>query len=234
MAAELAKLVPEIPLGFVPTENTFHLVAITSLQSDTNLFVAPDGRWLGAYVPATLRGRPFWLVKPKDRENSILCFDESSGLLVEAGQGEAFFDEAGAPSQPVKEMLEFCSQTEFNRVATQAAVDALNEAGLVRPWPISAKNGDKAIAVEGIFKVDETALNALPDKAFLLLRNSGALALAYSQLLSMNQFNVLEKLVTMQEQLLAKAAISITGMEGFRLSQDDDSLKFNLFYGNPE
>jgi len=123
-------------------------------------------------------------------------------------------------------MLEFCSQTELNRVATQAAVDALNVAGLVRPWPISAKNGDNAIAVEGLFKVDEAALNALPDEDFLLLRTSGALALAYAQLLSMNQFSVLEKLTAIQEQLQAQAATSISGLKDFRLSQDDDLLKY--------
>ena len=237
VAAELAKLVPEMPLGFAQTENTFQLVAITSLQSGTNLLVAPDGRWLGAYVPATLRGYPFWLVKPEGQENGILCFDESSGLLVDAGQGEAFFDEAGEPSQPVKDMMNFCSQIELNRVATQTAVDALSAAGLVLPWPISAKNGDKSVAVKGLFKVDEAALNALPDEALLLLRTTGALALAYAQLLSMNQFNVLEKLSTMQQQLQSQAAThanEISGLEGFRLSQDDGKLNFDLLHGNPE
>src|SRR5437899_270151 len=70
VAAELVKLVPALPMGFVQTETGFQLMAITSLQPGTNFFVAPDGRWLGDYVPAVLRAYPFRLVKPQDREDS--------------------------------------------------------------------------------------------------------------------------------------------------------------------
>ena len=137
VVSELAKLVPTIPLGFVKTEAVFQLVAITSLQPGANYFVAPDGRWLGEYVPATLRAYPFRLAKPQDREESVLCVDESSGLVVAAGQGEAFFDDAGAPSQVVKDILDLLSKFESSRVTTQAALDALQAAELIQPcsWP---------------------------------------------------------------------------------------------------
>src|SRR5450830_1248973 len=109
VVSELAKLVPVMPLGFVKTEAVFQLVAITSLQPGANYFVSPVGRCLGEDVPATLRAYPFHLVKPQDRDEKVLCFDESSGLVVDAGQGEAFFDDAGAPSQAVKDILDLLS-----------------------------------------------------------------------------------------------------------------------------
>jgi len=87
VVSELAKLVPAMPLGFVKTEAIFQLVAITAFQSGVNYFVAPDGRWLGEYVPATLLAYPFRLAKPQDRDEKVLCFDNSSGLLADAGQG---------------------------------------------------------------------------------------------------------------------------------------------------
>ena len=102
VVAELAQAVPAMPLGFVQSGEGFQLVAVTALQPGANLFVAPNGRWLGAYVPAALRGYPFRLVKPQDREDSVLCIDEASGLVVEAGQGETFFDEDGRPSKALR------------------------------------------------------------------------------------------------------------------------------------
>ncbi len=228
--AELAKLVPAVPLGFVQTEDKFQLVAVTALQPGTNLFIAPDGRWLGGYVPAALRGYPFRLVKPQDQEDSILCFDQSSGLLVEAGQGVAFFDEAGTPSQAVKDILDFLAQTDRNRVVTQTAVDALQAAGLIQPWPLNVQDGNKAVAVEGLYRVDETALNALDAATLHGLRDKGALALAYAQLISMNQLSVLEKLSVVQAQMQAQAASAAQGLatlQGFGLSQDDGTIRFS-------
>ena len=154
VAAELANAVPTMPLGFVQSGEGFQLVAVTALQSGANLFVAPDGRWLGAYVPAALRGYPFRLVKLQDRADSILCIDEASGLVVEAGQGETFFDEDGRPSKALRDVLELLSQVERSRMATQAVVDALAAASLVQPWPLSMKKGEQNVPVTGLYRID--------------------------------------------------------------------------------
>lgn len=204
VAAELAQAVPAMPLGFVQSGEGFQLVAVTALQQGANLFVAPDGRWLGAYVPAALRGYPFRLVKPQDRADSVLCIDQASGLVVEAGQGETFFDEDGQPSKAVKDVLELLLQVERSRMATQWAVDALAAAGLIHPWPLSIKQGEQNMPVTGLHRIDEAALNALETEAFLTLRRSGALPVAYAQLLSMKQLAVLQQLAQIQAKLQAK------------------------------
>jgi len=214
VAAELAKAVPTMPLGFVQIGEGFQLVAITALQAGANLFVAPDGRWLGAYVPAALRGYPFRLVKLQDRADSILCIDEASGLVVEAGQGETFLDEDAQPSKAVKDVLEFLSQAERNRMVTQAAVDALAAAGLIQPWPLSIKQGEQNVPVTGLYRIDEAALNALDNEAFLTLRQSGALPVAYAQLMSMNQLTVLQQLAQIQAKLQAQDSTIVQNLAG--------------------
>ncbi|HZV64882.1 MAG TPA: SapC family protein [Telluria sp.] len=230
IAAELAKLVPRMPLGFVQTEAGFQLVAIASLQPDSNFFIAPDGRWLGDYVPAVLRSYPFRLVKLQDRDESILCFDESSGSALGAGIGEAFFDAAGTPGAMVNRMLDLVSQIERSRVATQAAVDALQAAGLIQPWPLNMQQGDQTIPVEGLYCIDEAALLAVQDDAFLTLRKAGALPLAYAQLLSMSQLDKLQQAFFEQSKLktLARQAsnhtTSLTDL-GFKFS-DGETLHF--------
>jgi hypothetical protein len=230
VAAELANAVPAMPVGFVQTGEAFQLVAVTGLEPGVNLFVAPDGRWLGSYVPATLRGYPFRLVKVEGREESLLCIDEASGLVVETGLGEPFFDETGQPAQALKQVLDFLSQVERSRMATQAAVDALAAAGLIQPWPLNIKRGEQQVAVTGLYRIDEAALHALDDKAFLGLRASGALPVAYAQLMSINQLAVLERLTQVQAKLQAQASRvvqKLAGLEGIGLSQDDGTLKFD-------
>jgi len=232
VVAELANLVSALPMGFVQSGASFRLVAITALQPGTNLFVATDGRWLGDYVPAVLRAYPFQLVKAEDREESVLCIDESSGRVVEAGRGEAFFDEAGAPSQAVKELLDFLSQIERSRVATQNVVDALQAAGLIQPWPLKIRQGDQILPVEGIHRTDEDALNGLPDDAFLSLRKAGALLVAYAQLLSMPQLKMLQKAAEVQiklrDQLKAQELTQFKNLAGLNFSlSDDGNFKFD-------
>jgi len=56
VAQELPRACLSLPLGFVKTEAGFQVVAVQGLQPGRNLWVAPDGRWLGCYVPADYRG----------------------------------------------------------------------------------------------------------------------------------------------------------------------------------
>lgn len=230
VVAELARAVPAMPLGFVQIGEGFQLVAVTTLQPGANLFVAPDGRWLGAYVPAALRGYPFRLVKPQDRAESVLCIDEASGLVTEGGQGETFFGDDGQPSKAVKEVLDLLSQVEQNRVMTQAAVDALAAASLIQPWSLTIKQGEQNVPVTGLHRIDEAALNALEGEAFLTLRRSGALPVAYAQLFSMNQLAVLQQLAQIQAKLIAQAPAvkqNFAGLGGIGLSEDNGTLKFS-------
>ena len=231
VASELAKLVPAMPMGFVRTGEAFQLMAITSLQPGGNCFVAQDGTWLADYIPAAVRAYPFQLVKSQDREDSILCYDESSGLLVEAGQGEAFFD-ADGPSLAIKAILNFLAETEQSRVVTQRLVDALQAADLIQPWPLNLQQGDTTVPVEGLYRIDEAGLNTITDDAFLALRKAGALALAYAQLLSTNQLAMLSKAAEIQArisgQLQARALsrAQVGGDLGFRFSEGE-TIKFS-------
>ena len=210
VVSELATLVPAMPLGFVKTQAIFQLVAITSLQPDANYFVSPDGNWIGDYIPAAVRSYPFRMVKPQDRDEKVLCFDNSSGLLADAGQGEAFFD-ADGPSAAIQNVLKLLSDTETSRLVTQRLVDALQDANLIQPWLLNLQQGEQTIPVQGLYRIDEAALNALPGDAYLSLRKTGALPLAYAQLFSMNQLALLPKAARMQAQIKGQLEAKATG-----------------------
>lgn len=205
VGAELSKSVPAFPMGFVEKDGIFQLVAVMALRPEENLLVTPDGRWLGDYVPALIRSYPFRLGAVDGLEKSVLCFDEDSGLLAEAGIGVAFFDEAGALSPSLKDVLDFVAGIESSRIGLQVGVDALAAANMMQPWPLITDINGRNTTVNGLYQIDETVLNQLDAETLHDLRNKGALAIAYAQLFSMNQLSVLEKLKPMREQLQAQA-----------------------------
>ena len=229
ISSEISKVVPLMPIGFVKQETGYQLVAITSLQSGKNLYVAPDGEWLVNYIPAALRAYPFRLLKPEDAEKSILCINEAIGLVVEnTEEGNDFFDDENQPVQGIKDMVTFLSHVEANLLVTEEAVNALVDADLIAPWDINLKQDEEVVPVEGLFRVDEAAFNKLDDEDFLTLRKAGGLTIAYGQLFSMNQLAVLERLGELQGEIVAKQAVNseADNLTGFFLSEDEGSLIF--------
>jgi hypothetical protein len=200
--AEIAKAVSDMPMAFLKQEDRFYLVAILSLTPGTNLFVAPDGRWLGKYIPSVFRSYPFLLAKVEGQNNPVLCVDADSGLVHnDQTAGESFFDETGEVSKPVKEILNFLNQVEQNRTATNLAVASLAEAGVLTEWTLKIKDGDQEKTVTGLYRIDESKLNALEDEPFLKTRKAGALPIAYAQLLSMGNMQNLAQLAKVREQM---------------------------------
>jgi hypothetical protein len=207
VGAEFAKVAISMPIAFirqpdVESAERYLPVAVMSPVAGRNLFIGPVGQWLGTYVPAGLRSYPFRLGAVERSDQVTLCIDEDSGLIVDGEEtAEAFFDAAGDPAPALKAILDFLLGLERNRSVTEIAVSTLAAAGVILPWDIQLTLDGQATAVTGLFRVDETALDALDDVTFLGLRRSGALALAYLQLLSMGQAAVFDHLNVAQQQL---------------------------------
>ena len=224
VAQELSRACLSMPIGFVQTEDAFQLVAVQGLQAEQNLWLSPDGRWFGPYVPAVYRSYPFALAKSED-DRRVLCIREDSGLITES-EGERFFDEAGQPSQPVQEVLRFLELLANNAQQTAAQCAILMAHHLIQPWNIQLKSGEAEQTVKGLFRVDEAALNALPTKAFEMLRKAGALPLVYCQLLSMQHINTLGKLANRQAQGTL-AAQQPDGDLDLEFLKNDGNLRFH-------
>lgn len=190
VGAELAQAAVAFPIAFIEHGDAFVPAAVLGLEPNRNIFVAGDGRWLGAYVPAAVRGFPFMLAATESGEH-VLCFDEASGFLTDARDGERFFEDDGTPSPAVRKALDFLTKVEQNRTVTVAACAALQARNLIEPWPITVRTGVSERKIEGLFRVNEAAFNALEDAAFLAMRKTGALPLAFAQVMSMPQLRLL-------------------------------------------
>jgi hypothetical protein len=228
VGSELANAAPAMPLAFMEQEGRFLLVAVLSLMPGRNLFVAPDGRWLGAYVPAMFRTYPFRLLRKQNSEEWVFCILDDAKALVDAGEkGEPFFDSEGNLTPITKSGFEVLADCERSRGRTDAAVSALAEAGVIHPWGIRVKDGDKEQNVSGLFCVDEAAMNALSDDAFLRLRKASALPIAYAQLMSMGQLSMLERLAKLERRTTRPVPALPESLDKFLSLPTDDVVHFS-------
>ena len=236
MLDELPQLIPTLPLAFIrhPSDDgsaRFELMALLTLVPGQNLFVAPNGRWLGGYIPAEFRGYPFRLIPEQSSGRPVLCLDRDSGLISDnpAADGEAFFDAEGELSPAMQRVLNFLNQCERSRGLTQATVDILAQHQLIVPWPIKLNSGaEKSNEVKGLYRIDEDALRSLSGEALQALARTNALSLAYAQLLSQHRLQGLARLYELHARAKqAETDLTKEDVEGL-FSTQDDTLKFDF------
>jgi len=226
--AELNSAGLAMPLAFIQAQGNFTLVAILSLAPNRNLLVAPDGRWLGAYIPAYFRAHPFMSV-PKERAGeSVVAVDEGSSLIVGAEvPGEDFFDADGNVSSAFRQVIGFLKGLDARRRATNAAVSALAAASVLQPWPLVVKTEQGEQTIRSLHCINERALSGLADDVYLRLRASSALPIAYAQRLSMGMLNLLNRLAQAQVTLARQSIVDLPeSLDSIFKLKEDDTIKF--------
>ena len=228
-SAEFGAAAVAMPIAFIEQSGRYMPVAVLSLLEGHNFFVGPSGQWLGSYVPAAFRGYPFRLVRGQEKDQMILCIDEDSGWVVDAGanpDAARFFEADGTLSAATQATANFLQQVEQSRVLTDVAVTALAEAHVIKPWSLTVKEGDHQKEIKGLHYIDEAALNALDDATFLKLRHSLALAIAHGQLISMHTLGVLQQLHILQQQLIQKTQPP-SSISSLLATDDGGIIRFN-------
>lgn len=225
-APELPRAMMGMPLAFLCTDDEYSVVAVQGLEHETNFFLNADGQWLGSYVPAAYRAYPFVLASNEAEEGRlVLCIDEDSGLLKEDDSAEAFFDESGEINPTLKDLVEFLSSVRAGRQEAARICKSLLEHELFKPWELQFELESGTKRIEGLFCIDEAALNALSDEAYAELRLAGAIPVIYCQLLSMQRISDL----TQFAQAKYKAGLTPQPNE---LNLDGANLDGNISFDN--
>lgn len=219
---ELPRACMTLPIAFVRDGSDFLPVALQGLSAQTNLFVAPDGRWIGPYTPAAYRSYPFTLART-ETEQMVLCVDMESGLVGE-GEAEDFFDDQGSPAPAVQEIVDFLTQVQNNRQATKSLCALLEREAILTPWKITVKGREGEQVLDGLWRVDEERFNALPPDALARLRDGGALPVIFCQLLSMQHIQTLGKLAESR----AEVSLDDPDVKSLFGDYDDDTLHFDI------
>lgn len=189
-AVEFSDVCKEYPLVFVragtdPQSGQADIapVAVFGLAQGENLFVE-NGRWRADYVPAVLRAYPFAMAQVNE-QNYAVCIEPSWAGFSQT-EGTPLFDEAGAPTEYLKEMQQFLEKLEIEVQRTRLAGRKLAELDLLREMRFDATlpDGNK-LTVDGFLAVDEAKFAALPDDKVLELHRSGLLGLIHAHQVSL-------------------------------------------------
>ena len=183
---EFGYVAPWMPIVFSEQAGGLAPMAMMSPVPGRNLFVSPEGQWVGGYIPAIFRTYPFREAHLEGRKEGVVCFDEDSGLLAEEDAGD-FFAENGEPSAALRGILDLLQAMSAAQSETELAMASIAAAGITEQWPLRVRTGELESATYCLHRINEAALSALDDAAFLNLRSTGGLVLAYLQLVSMAQ-----------------------------------------------
>ena len=223
VAAELARAMLSLPIAFIEEAGRYITGAVMSLVPDRNLFVTRSGSWSGEYIPSAFRAYPFALANARDGQQ-VVCIDEDSGQVNDGPEGTPFFAEDGQPAKAILEIMNFLKQTAHSRLATEKACAALQKHNLIQPLQITCKTGAGDRPVLGLFKIDEAALTKLPGEALGELAQTGALMVAYCQLLSMQHLPLLGKL--METHAKTEQSLAANGMPDQSFFKNNETISF--------
>lgn len=183
----------DLPIVFVPTGTGYTPVFLCGLTTGHNQFVDADGRWNRRYLPAYLRRYPF-ILGEQDGADPIICVDAEFPGFAETDGGTALFDADGKQTDFMGRVVTLVTEYAASAKRTEAALAVLNELALFQTITIEAKdaNGKVTTSLQGFAVINEQALSALPDEAFLRLRTAGILPAIYAHLMSVSLTRVLK------------------------------------------
>ena len=178
---ELPRAALALPIGFVEQDASFTPVAVLGFEKGKNLFFDPATGWNSPFVPAVFATHPFKI--GKTGEQYILCVDRESDQLSETS-GEPFFLDNGELGPTTRLVADLLKESERAYAATRQACAFMKKANIIRPWDITIKTEIGESKPSGFFRVDEAALNSASAEELVELRRTGALMMAYCQMLS--------------------------------------------------
>ena len=198
VAGELAQIAANFPIAFLDENGSPAPYAVMGLSQTENQFVSEDGQWLAQYVPAMIRRFPFMPGRTPNGQGDVAALMVDDAWLS-TDEGEPLFGpDEGEPSGPVARAIQLVGMIEVEAAQLGVLSKALAAHGLIEPLTVEMKLSEDGLPtkLEGLSGVSEAKLLELPDAAFLELRKSGALNLAYAQLLSVAQFARVQALAT--------------------------------------
>ncbi len=191
VAGEANLIAREYPLLFALQPDRLPL-ALLGVDKDRNAYVDANGHWLARYIPAHLRRYPFMLADSAatpDAEGArnFTVMIDSAAPHLQGNQGSALLGAAGEPTAILQQVQQVLMSLQRDELRTRKLVTEIESAGLLRERVLEARpKKGKPFALEGLRIIDKEKFAALPADTLLSLHQSGALALIYAHLLSLN------------------------------------------------
>jgi hypothetical protein len=170
-------------------------LALMGLNENINVFFDETGTQIeDVYCPAYIRRYPFLLARLRPEVDEMsLCFDPSSDLVGENGDGNPLF-ENGEPSEHTKALLDFCEKFEEAGARTQAFVEELTKADLLMDGEVAIQQvnqPDQPYVYRGFKMVNQEKLRELGAEQLKQWNEIGLLPLIYAHLFSLDLMRVI-------------------------------------------
>ena len=189
MLSEFSRAAAYYPIVFAADPSgTVRPVVLLSRDGESNAFVAPEGRWVNAYVPMVIRLHPFAIARLPDRDSIVVCIDINSELLSH-DTGIPLFDIHGDPAPALDHAMNQLNEIDAMLRATEDFCRVLQKLKLLAPLPPAIHGSFSRPDLESFYCVDEHALERLGDAALCVLRNQGWLTPLYAQRISLMQMH---------------------------------------------
>jgi hypothetical protein len=197
ISQDFFSLAAEFPLVFVKNNETdeFVPVAIMGLREGMNLYCQTE-QWQAQVIPVSFNNLPFGIARvDPEGEQFAVMIDEDSSLLSE-DKGERLFKEDGQRTEYFDRRVEAIVNVAQQTLNTQAICKHLAEKELFMTQQLQLRHRPDVPSynIDGIYTVNEEALNALSDEDYLELRKRGLLGMIYAHLSSLQQFRRISKL----------------------------------------
>lgn len=223
--SELRRACMHMPTAFILQHAAFQLIAIQGFLPGKNLWIDAHGNWLGGYLPDTYQGYPFALLPTQANGQRVLCIDTDSGCFT-PHIGQPLFDASGTPSASVSAMLSLWQHITQQRSSAHQLSQQLAQHQLLQPWPIQLQTDTGPHTLQGLYRVNETALQQLDAQPLQTLQRTGALAMAYMQLLSMQHLRTLAQHARQHAAAPSPATTASTANLDLEFLQHNSTLRF--------
>lgn len=200
MLSELKAAQSSYPLFLKKDAETgqFEIIAMLGLAEQENLYLDDNG-WHAHYLPLTIERRPFLIgfqsstdpANPGD--HPVVHIDMDSPRISES-EGELLFLPQGGQSPYLQHINSVLRAIHEGTQQTQPFVDTLQSLELIEPVDLQIKlKGDNKVELTGLYIIEETKLDELPDDQIAKLHKSGYLQSMYMMIASLqNMTKVIE------------------------------------------
>jgi len=209
---EFFTLATDFPLIFVRNSNSGDFVpaALMGLSKGKNVYcLQPE--WPSTFVPSTFTIAPLSAHRLKpDSDEAVIAIDEESELLDESN-GEPLFDAEGNFTPYLQKRIDHVIDVTRQTLQSLELCKFLAEKNLLKTGTLRFQHNPNApkYELEGIYTIDEEAIQKLSDEEFIDLRHRGLIPMIYTHLTSLHQLGRLMRLqhqVDMEENETAKVA----------------------------
>lgn len=177
------------PIVFSVGDNPVPL-ALLGLNEGVNVFVDEEGVPFNPfYVPAYVRRYPYMLARLQpDVPELSLCFDPTSGLIGDGGEGEPLFND-GKPTDQLNGIMKFCEDFEMSAQRTNAFVEELKAMDLLIDGEVSIQpnDADQPFIYRGFQMVAEEKLRDMNGDQLRKINQNGILSLVMAHMFSLPQ-----------------------------------------------